>query len=214
MTRIALIGDSIFDNAAYTRGEPDVVTHLRGLLGSGGTALLCAVDGAVTRDVGRQLARVPAEATHVVLSVGGNDVLGHYDLLNMPVRSTAEALALFGRRAAAFEDDYQAALGRVLLLDRPTAACTIYNGNLGPDEAPLARTALAIFNDAIVRTALRHGLHVIELRNICTEPADYANPIEPSGTGGLKIARAIADWATRTSAAARTDEAGPSRRGG
>jgi hypothetical protein len=27
---------------------------------------------------------------------------------------------------------------------------------------------------------------------VCTEPADYANPIEPSGSGGLKIARAVA----------------------
>ena len=26
---------------------------------------------------------------------------------------------------------------------------------------------------------------------IYTEPGDYANPIEPSGSGGLKIARAI-----------------------
>ena len=32
----------------------------------------------------------------------------------------------------------------------------------------------------------------LELRAICTDPADYANPIEPSGQGGLKIARAIA----------------------
>jgi hypothetical protein len=32
---------------------------------------------------------------------------------------------------------------------------------------------------------------VIDLRLICSEPADYANPIEPSGPGGQKIARAI-----------------------
>jgi hypothetical protein len=32
----------------------------------------------------------------------------------------------------------------------------------------------------------------IELRHVCTEPADYANPIEPSVRGGAKIARAIA----------------------
>jgi hypothetical protein len=32
---------------------------------------------------------------------------------------------------------------------------------------------------------------VIDLRLVCTEPADYANPIEPSSGGGEKIARAI-----------------------
>jgi hypothetical protein len=34
-------------------------------------------------------------------------------------------------------------------------------------------------------------LPVIDLRLVCTEPADYANPIEPSSRGGEKIARAI-----------------------
>lgn len=29
---ITLLGDSIFDNAACTEGDPDVVTHLRSLL--------------------------------------------------------------------------------------------------------------------------------------------------------------------------------------
>jgi hypothetical protein len=33
---------------------------------------------------------------------------------------------------------------------------------------------------------------VVDLRLVCGEPADYANPIEPSGRGGLKIARAVA----------------------
>ena len=32
----------------------------------------------------------------------------------------------------------------------------------------------------------------MELRSICTERADYANPIEPSEQGGSKIAAAIA----------------------
>jgi hypothetical protein len=34
------------------------------------------------------------------------------------------------------------------------------------------------------------------------EPDDYAHPIEPSGRGGLKIARAIAAWAADRSPAA------------
>jgi hypothetical protein len=55
-----------------------------------------------------------------------------------------------------------------------------------------AATALAVFNDAILRAAVEHRVDVIELRLVCTEPADYANPIEPSVRGGAKIARAIA----------------------
>jgi hypothetical protein len=49
-----------------------------------------------------------------------------------------------------------------------------------------------MFNDVILRAAFERHLGVIELRAICREPGDYANRIEPSGPGGLKIARAIA----------------------
>jgi hypothetical protein len=189
---VALLGDSVFDNAAYTSGEPDVVTHLRAALPGGWRATLCAVDGATTADVARQLGHVPADATHLVLSVGGNDALLNSDLLDAPVRSTAEALALFGARTGRFEEAYRRALGGVLALGRPTAVCTIYNGRLPPDQARLARVALMTFNDAILRAAFEHSLSVIDLRAVCSAPEDYANPIEPSGTGGRKIAETIA----------------------
>lgn len=51
---------------------------------------------------------------------------------------------------------------------------------------------LALFNDVILRTAIDPRLDALELRRICTEPADYANPIEPSGPGGRKIADGVA----------------------
>ena len=50
-----------------------------------------------------------------------------------------------------------------------------------------------VFNDVILRVAVEYGLAVIDLRFVCTEPSDYANPIEPSSIGGAKIARAIVD---------------------
>jgi len=70
--------------------------------------------------------------------------------------------------------------------------CTIYDGNLpDPELQRRASTALTIFNDVILRTAAAEGIPVVELRNVCTESADYANPIEPSVAGGRKIARAL-----------------------
>jgi hypothetical protein len=70
---------------------------------------------------------------------------------------------------------------------------TIYNGNF-PDAVTqrLASTALAVFNDAILRVAVENRTRVIDLRLVCCESADYANPIEPSVRGGAKIARAVA----------------------
>jgi hypothetical protein len=189
---IALLGDSIFDNAVYTAGEPDVISHLRAILPSGWGASLLAIDGSMTGDLGRQVAEVAADVTHVVVSIGGNDALMNSDLLNVPVGSTAEALALFGKRVDAFKASYVAALESVRALGRRTTVCTIYEGNLGPPYAALARVALMMFNDVILRVAFERAIDVIDLRLVCAEESDYANPIEPSGSGGKKIAAAIA----------------------
>src|SRR5262245_61220317 len=97
---LVLLGDSVFDNGPYTGEAPDVITHLRHLLPPDWTATLCAVDGATTRAIDAQLTRVPATATHIVLSIGGNDALENRDMLFLPARSTADALALFGDRLA------------------------------------------------------------------------------------------------------------------
>jgi hypothetical protein len=188
--KIALLGDSIFDNSAYTGGEPDVVSHLQTMLPKGWQASLLAVDGAVTSDLRTQLPRVQDES-HIVISVGGNDALLSTDLLSVRVSSTAEAVAMFGNRVAQFEQGYRSAIHAVLKLGRATTICTIYNGNLGGIEAPLARVGLMMFNDVILRTAFEQHLSVIDLRLVCADPLDYANAIEPSGRGGQKIATAI-----------------------
>jgi hypothetical protein len=113
------------------------------------------------------------------------------DLLDAPVASTAETLTMFGRTMGEFEADYRAAIQAVLALERPTTLCTIYNGNLDEPTASLARVALTTFNDVILRVAFEHRLSLIDLRLVCCDAEDYANPIEPSGRGGEKIARAI-----------------------
>ena len=203
---LVLLGDSIFDNAACTRGEPEVVTHLRRLLPSGWQATLCAVDGATTRDLGAQLGLVPREATHLIVSIGGNDALQNSDLLALRVSSSTQALEVFADRIDAFERAYRSAVRRAVSLGRYTAVCTVYNGALEPERARIARVGLSLFNDVILRTAVDLRLDALELRLVCSDPADYANPIEPSGTGGAKIARAIARMvgaATATAAPAR-----------
>ncbi|WP_284349130.1 SGNH/GDSL hydrolase family protein [Roseisolibacter agri] len=191
MRHIVLLGDSILDNAAYVRGGPDVVAQLRDRLPPGDRATLLAVDGAVTADVARQLARLPADATDLVLSVGGNDALGHVGLLQRRAQHGAEVLEWFDAAVAAFADDYRRLVDALARRGPSATVCTIYEGQLEPAMRRPARAALAIFNDAIQRAARAAALPVIELRDVCTEPADYANPIEPSVQGGAKIAAAI-----------------------
>jgi hypothetical protein len=188
---IALLGDSVFDNRAYTNGAADVAAHLRALLPDRWKVSLVAMDGSTAADLETQLLEVPTDATNIVISIGGNDVILNSDLLSLPVSSTTEALDMFARRQQAFRCAYCAAIDAALALGRQTTLCTIYNGNLGGDQGRLAPVVLTIFNDVIFRTAFERGVPVIDLGLVCTEPSDYANPIEPSDSGGRKIAAAI-----------------------
>jgi lysophospholipase L1-like esterase len=198
MTHVILLGDSIFDNAAYVGGGPDVVTQLRAVLPSGWTATLLAIDGAIISEVPSQLRRLPRDATHLVLSAGGNDVLAHTDLLDRRASSSAQVLGWLADAAEEFEERYRKLISTLMGRRLPLIVCTIYNGNLELPVRRIAATALSVFNDAILRVAAEHSLSVIELRLVCTEPRDYANPIEPSVTGGAKIARTIAGAVTGT----------------
>ncbi|MCX8517151.1 MAG: SGNH/GDSL hydrolase family protein [Rhodoferax sp.] len=192
MSRVALLGDSIFDNAAYTDGGPSVIDHLRQKLPSGWSADLLAVDGAVTSDVKHQLRKLAAINTHLVLSVGGNDALLRADVLETAVSSSSEAFLLLADAADEFETTYLKALDSCIKCDLPLVVCTIYGGNF-PDVAyqRAARMALLAFNDVIIRAAAQNNLRVLDLRQVCNRPEDYANPIEPSVVGGEKIAQSI-----------------------
>jgi lysophospholipase L1-like esterase len=193
MQHVVLLDDSIFDNAAYVAGGPDVVQQLRERLPTGWRATLNAVDGAVTGGVERQLQKLQPDTSHLVVSVGGNDALGHAGLLEEDARSVAEVLDRISDVREQFAQDYRTMLDAVLSRDLPTSVCTIYDARF-PDQQRrrLAATALTIFNDVITRAAFRHGLPLIDLRLLCNEDADFANAIEPSVRGGAKIARAIA----------------------
>jgi hypothetical protein len=192
MPHIVLLGDSIFDNKTYVGGDPDVITHLRGIMPGDWQATLNAVDGAVVGNVGGQLAKVPGNATHLIISVGGNNALMNADVLQMKANSAAEVLNALANRAEDFESQYNQMLANVLRRGLPTAVSTVYFPNF-PDALiqKIATTALTVFNDAIIRQAILAGVPILDLRLICSEPSDYANEIEPSGKGGGKIAAKI-----------------------
>lgn len=212
MPHVVLLGDSIFDNKAYVNAdEPDVIHQTRQRLLEGWRATLLAVDGDVTEDIARQLKRLPEDATHLVISVGGNDALGVVSALNAPATSIASALTRIGALRDEFEAAYRCMLDAVLAHNLPTAVCTIYNG-ASPDPAfqRVAVVGVALWDDVILRNAAARGLPILELRRICAEPADYANPIEPSAQGGARIASAIAALlATHDFAARRAQVYGP-----
>jgi hypothetical protein len=191
-----LLGDSIFDNAPYVAAGMDVQAQLKSLLGQAHRVSLLARDGAVLADMVAQAAAVhdlPESATRLVVSCGGNDVLGLVGAMQTPVGSVLEAAELMASWQASFRRNYWRMLNVVLSKGLPVAVATIYDAV--PGIAPGLRTALAPFNDVILREAAARRLPVLDLRMVCDDPGDYASssPIEPSAQGGRKIAAAIAE---------------------
>ena len=193
MRHIVLLGDSIFDNAAYINGGLDVITHLRQQIPSGWQASLKAVDGSVVENVREQALDLPADVTHLFVSAGGNDAILNVDVLQMKVSSSAEVFDRLADLASTFEYHYREMLQAILKLNKSTAVCTIYYPRIPEAFAQkIAVAALATFNDVIIRQAFLAGVPLIDLRLVCNEGSDYANEIEPSEVGGKKIASVIA----------------------
>ncbi len=191
MSHVVLLGDSIFDNAVYVPDRPPVIEQVRRGLPPGWKATLVAVDGHMVEDIASQLGRIPNTATHLVMSVGGNDALSASSLLREPAATVGDALATIAEAIVEFRTAYVEMLGLVLKLGKPTCVCTVYDAVPVIGEAE--RAALAGFNDIISRTAITAGIPLIDLRVICNHVDDYSplSPIEPSVTGGAKIADAI-----------------------
>ncbi len=192
--QLILLGDSIFDNFAYVPNGTAVIDHLRQLMPTPWRATLLAHDGDVVADVSKQLSKVPKDASHVVICVGGNDALRAKAVFSCPVSSVIDALERLEEIRKAFRSEYQRMLQRALSLECPLAICTIYDAI--PELSPELQTTLAVFNDTIVREASAGKVPVIDLRQVCTKDEDCSSfsSIEPSSLGGYRIATAITGW--------------------
>jgi hypothetical protein len=192
---VVLLGDSVFDNQSYVPGGPAVIDQVRQRLPMEWQASLLAVDGDVTNDVPVQLESLPRDATHLVVSVGGNDALMMQGVLTQRVPDVGHALVKLGQVQQEFARRYRQMLTTVMGCGLPVLVCTIYDAC--PFDTAVERqvipVALSLFDDTIVRVAKSFGVGVLELRDICDQPDDFStvSPIEPSVTGGGKIATAI-----------------------
>jgi hypothetical protein len=193
---LVLLGDSILANGAYVGKGPDVTAQLNKILPTGSRATLEAIDGALTAGVRLQLQIAPQDATHYVVSAGGNDALHYSSLLSEKASSVGDALDKLADVREAFTKEYRASLDAVIARGLPVAVCTIYDAQFpDPKQRRQASLGLTIFNDCITHEAAMRGLALIDLRLMLTAKEDLANPIEPSVKGGAKIAAAIAAFA-------------------
>ncbi len=194
---LILVGDSVFDNGAYILpDQADVKTQLKSKVDPMEWWVdLRARDGDYASDISRQISirPIPRHSTFV-LSVGGNDALGHIGILQEHILdgSMASALLRFREIRENFRKQYVGALNSILVHDKPLIVCTIYNPKFPEaDKQAQSEAALSFFNDVITEEAIRRSLPIIDLRHVCSDPNALANPIEPSELGGDLITDAI-----------------------
>lgn len=189
---VVLLGDSVFDNAAYVPHGKTVESQLRDQLPDSVELNCLAEDGATTSDLGHQLRKVPRGASHLVVSIGGNDILLMADLLLAPASSVSDALELFSHATQEFGRVYRKAIAPCIDFGARVTVCTIYSGSQPNAQIQRAASAAMVhFNDAILQAAMDLRVSVLDIRSVCSQPEDFTNVIEPSILGAAKIAAAL-----------------------
>ena len=206
MTSITLLGDSIIDNKTYVQQqEYSVLEHLQNI--SKYEFLQLAYDGDTTVNVlERQLqSQEVAKSSHLVLSIGGNDLLQNILFLHEgPIENINKALSDVHKQILKpLEQRFETIVEKLSSHRANLLLCTVYEGDLGRtdefrDVLDSSKIMVSSFNDTVYKTASKYNADVLELRHIFTSPEDYANPIEPSHVGGERLAQAIMDWIQKT----------------
>ena len=196
---VSLLGDSIIDNKLYVeKGELSVTEHLQNKSSSNFTMI--AVDGDTTEEVlDNQLDILKDPVSHIVLSIGGNDLLQNLHLLQDETSGMKFALEKSSELIGEIQENYTKILEHLSQYDAKVLLCTVYEGDLESDVLlaeydKAGQAMLKMHNDTVYFLASKFEVDVLELRNIFTNKEDYANPIEPSHIGGERLAKAIIQW--------------------
>lgn len=228
--KIILLGDSIIDNKSYVlSNELDVTEHLEKLFSNDPNVVIenHAVDGDTMHQLERDHldSNLLSGATHIVVSIGGNDLLHNISFL----QTTSELSKIMGKGAMIgkwgakelnpsrnivfeetyfeiiepFKKQYETIVANLSNHRANLLLCTVYEGDLVDsdefsDVNNSSKTMVSIFNDIVYRVANKFNADVLELRDIFTSSDDYANPIEPSHIGGEKLAQSIVQWIRST----------------
>jgi hypothetical protein len=137
----------------------------------------------------RRIQAIPRDATHIAICIDGGWAIETSGLLQGDAQSVSGALDSLATAADAFEEIYGQLIAAALEAGLPTIVCTLVPArHLEASHQRVAATALAIFNDRILRRAFAAGLSIVELRLVCDEDSDYASETLLSHAGVRKVA--------------------------
>jgi len=132
---------------------------------------------------------IPAEASHIGICVDGGWAIETSGLLEGGAQSIKGALDALAWAADEFENTFARLIAAAVEAGVPTIVCTLVPARYTePSQQRVAATALAIFNDRILRRAVAAHLSIVELRLVCDEDSDYASETLLSHAGVRKVA--------------------------
>jgi hypothetical protein len=180
-----LLGDSILKNNSYVKNGKAVEDILNEKTND--NTKCYAKDDSTIVDVYSQLDSIPSDlnkdSTTIFLSVGGNDILNNYADKDVSVKDTKVLDPIFNAYKTLIKSiQTKMNESKLVLLD-------IYY----PTNIKLAqyKPILEEWNKLITDFASTNNLQVINISNILIESTDFTLNIEPSETGGEKIANNI-----------------------
>jgi hypothetical protein len=132
---------------------------------------------------------IPAEASHIGICVDGGWAIETSGLLKGRAQSIQDALDTLATAADEFENMFARLIAAATETGVPTIVCTLVPARyVEPSKQRVAATALAIFNDRILRRAVAARLSIVDLRLVCDEDSDYASQTLLSHAGVRKVA--------------------------
>ena len=132
---------------------------------------------------------IPADASHIGICIDGGWAIETSGLLQGAAQSIRDALDTLAAAADEFENVFVRLIAAATETGLPTILCTLVPARyLEPSQQRVAATALAIFNDRILRRAFAARLSIVELRLVCDEDGDYASETLLSSDGVRKVA--------------------------
>jgi hypothetical protein len=132
---------------------------------------------------------IPAQASHIGICIDGGWAIETSGLLQGDAQSVRGTLDALASAADEFERILACLIAAAKETGLPTIICTLVPARyVDPVQERAAATALAIFNDRILRRAFAERLSIVELRLVCDEDSDYASETLLSHAGVRKVA--------------------------
>jgi lysophospholipase L1-like esterase len=179
---IILIGDSMLQNKLYVRNGKSITDILEKLT-LHNTIFNYAVDGTTISGVYQQIKEIPIEFnnsnTSIFLSAGGNDIIDRAQS-----GSTNENIdSIF--------DDYCKMVQslKTKMNESNIVLLTLYYPY--SKDYHLYYGMIKDWNQKLEAFAKDEGLAILKTNNLLSQPTDFISNIEPSETGGVKIAKSI-----------------------